>query len=161
MAVAAGVYLSGSNAGLVTYLGVRPEFREEKLGRRIRRKLVERFREDSVRAGHVDLGWVIGEVRIDNPWLQRLVRERSAIPFDLSYYHPGVTPGWSNERWILYRQAHGDDRAELPAQEVLRLVYELWRRAYRVRWPLEHEGFTAMAEELEQRTLVGAHPEVT
>jgi GNAT superfamily N-acetyltransferase len=160
MAAAAGVYLSGANAGLVGYLGVRPEYREHQLGRRIRRALVEKFREDARRQGHRDLAWVVGEVRVDNPWLLRLVRERAAIPFDFTYYHPGVAPGWSEDRWILYRQAMGDHRAELPASEVMRLVYEIWRRAYRARYPLEHEGFAAMVAELEQRTTIGAHPDV-
>jgi hypothetical protein len=160
MAAAAGVYLGGSNAGLVGYLGVRSEYRDRQLGRRIRRALVEKFRDDARQQGHADLGWVVGEVRIDNPWLLRLVRERAAIPFDFAYYHPGVAPGWSEERWILYRQAVGDPRAELPAGEVMRLVYEIWRRAYRARYPLEHEGFAAMIAELEERTTIGAHPEV-
>ena len=157
MAVAAGVYLSAVNAGLVTYLGVRPEYRERKLGRRIRRELVEALRADARHLGHSDLSWVVGEVRMDSPWLRRLVRERAAIPFDFTYYHPGVGPGRSDERWILYRQPLGDERTELPSVEVKRLVYDLWQRAYRVRWPLEHDGFSAMIDELEGKPVIGAH----
>ena len=40
----AGVYLGGVNAGFVTYLAVRPEFRGSELGRRMRVRLVEAFR---------------------------------------------------------------------------------------------------------------------
>jgi hypothetical protein len=158
MAVAAGVYLGPCNAGLVTYLGVSPEFRTRRLGLGIRTALVEAFRADARGLGRGELRWVVGEVRLENPWLRRLVRDRAAVPFDLTYYHPGVGPGWSPEEWILYRQPVADDRRALPAREVARLIYRIWRRAYRVRWPLEHEGFAAMMEELDAREEVGAHP---
>lgn len=160
MAIAAGVYLTDSNAGMVTYLGVRPEYRARQLGRKMRTRLVEAFRADARLAGCPDLNWVVGEVRLDNPWLQRLVRDRAAIPFDFTYYHPGVGPGWSSDRWILYRQPVGDDRQEVPAEEVRRLIYSIWRRTYRIDWPMEHEGFAAMLEELAGREMVGIHPEV-
>lgn len=158
MAVAAGVYLSGPNAGLVTYLGARPEYRGRNLGREIRARLVDVFRADARRRGHRSLAWVVGEVRLDSPWLARLVREGAALPFDLTYYHPGVGPGWSNEEWVIYRQPVGDARTEIPAPEVRGLIYAVWRRAYRVRWPMEHEGFAAMVEELAGRDRVGVHP---
>lgn len=159
MAIAAGVYLGGVNAGMVTYLAVRPEYRSRELGRRMRVRLVEAFRRDARQAEWDDLYWVVGEVRMDNPWLARLVRDRGAIPFDLTYYHPGVGPG-SGEAWVLYRQPIGDSRPELPAVEVRRLIYAIWRRAYRVRWPLDHDGFAAMMDELEERATVGIHPAV-
>lgn len=159
MAVVAGVYLGGVNAGMVTYLAVRPEYRSKELGRRMRMTLVEAFRAAARRWEWNDLHWVVGEVRLDNPWLARLVRDRGAIPIDLAYYHPGVGPD-SDERWVLYRQPVGDARPEIPAQEVGQLVYAIWRRAYRVRWPLEHEGFAAMLEELQGKEMVGSHPDV-
>lgn len=158
MAVAAGVYLGGVNAGFVTYLAVRPEYRAQQLGRRMRVRLIEGFREDARLLEWDDLAWVVGEVREDNPWLRRLVRERSAVPFDLTYYHPGMDPGTPSERWVLYRQPVGDHREELAAEEVRQLLYAIWRRAYRVRWPLEREGFLAMLGELEGRATVGRHP---
>lgn len=157
LAVAAGVYLGGVNAGFVTYLAVRPEQRGHQLGRGMRMRLVELFHEDARRAGWEELHWVVGEVRLDSPWLARLVRDRQVIPFDLDYLHPGVTAGEDSERWVLYRQPVGDPRQELPAGEVRQLLYAIWRRAYRVRWPLEYEAFRAMLQELEERSLVGAH----
>lgn len=160
MAVSAGVYLGGINAGFVTYLAVRPGNRGQQLGRRMRVRLIEAFRADARAAGREELAWVVGEVRLENPWLRRLVRERSVIPFDLTYLHPGVKPGELEEIWVLYRQPIGDARGELPVDEVRKLLYAIWRRAYRVRWPLERPGFRAMLAELDGRLTVGAHPEV-
>lgn len=160
-AISTGVYLGGVNAGFVTYLAVDPRYRARHLGRRMRMQLVEAFRADARRDGWDELGWVLGEVRLDNPWLARLVRDRGAIPFDLQYYHPGVLPGQLDERWVLYRQPVGDLRREIPATEVRQALYAVWRRAYRVRWPLEREGFRAMLDELEGRETVGVHREFT
>ncbi len=157
-AVSAGVYLGGVNAGFVTYLAVRPGNRGRHLGRRMRVRLVEAFRADARSAGRDDLAWVVGEVRLENPWLRRLVRDRAAIPFDLTYLHPGVEPGEKGEDWVLYRQPVGDPRVEIPAREVRQLLYAIWRRAYRVRWPLDVPGFRAMLDEIESRTTIGAHP---
>lgn len=157
-AIATGVYLGGVNAGFVTYLAVNPEHRARQLGRRMRMQLVESFRADAIDNGWEDLRWVLGEVRRENPWLRRLIRDRSAIPFDLEYYHPGVEPGEADEHWILYRQPAGDFRQEIPAEEVRQVLYAIWRRAYRIRWPLEQAGFRAMLEELEGRETVGVHP---
>lgn len=159
-AVAVGAYLEGVNAGFVSYLAVDPEFRTRRLGRTLRFGLVEAFREDAWKAGFSDLAWVLGEVRRTSPWLHRLVRDRGAVPFDLEYYHPGVAPGYSKERWVLYRQPVDDSRAELPAAEVRRILYAVYRRVYRVRYPLGRPGFAAMFAELESRNRVGVDPEL-
>jgi ribosomal protein S18 acetylase RimI-like enzyme len=155
LGVAAGVYLGGVNAGFVTYLAVRPEARQHQLGRRLRIRLIDAFRADARKLEWEELNWVVGEVRRQNPWLQRLVRERAAIPFDLRYYHPGLDASDPDEEWVLYRQPVGDAREELPAVEVRQLLYAIWRRAYRVRWPLERPGFRSMLQELEGRESVG------
>jgi GNAT superfamily N-acetyltransferase len=160
LGVVAGVYLGGVNAGFITYLAVRPEARSRQLGRRLRVRLVEAFRSDARQLEWDDLAWVVGEVRMESPWLARLVRDRAVIPFDLTYYHPGLEPGDADERWVLYRQPVGDARESLPVSEVRQLVYAIWRRAYRVRWPLQRSGFQAMMAEMEDRVLVGAHPDV-
>jgi ribosomal protein S18 acetylase RimI-like enzyme len=160
LGVSAGVYLGGVNAGFVTYLAVRPEARERQLGRRLRVRLVDAFRADARRMEWEELAWVVGEVRRQSPWLRRLVRERAAIPFDLRYFHPGVDAQRTDEQWIIYRQPVGDHREELPVSEVVQLLYAIWRRAYRVRWPLQQAGFTAMLEQLEGREMVGFLPEL-
>lgn len=159
-ATIAGRYLAGLNAGFITYLAVDPSMRGRWLGREVRSGLVDVFREDARRAGHEDLAWMLGEVQIGSRWLSALVRHGRAIPFDLTYYHPGMLPGASAERYVLYRQPILDERPVLSAGEVRRVLYSVWRRGYRVTYPLSHPAFRAMLEELEGREMVGAHAEV-
>lgn len=158
MGTVTGVYLDGINAGFVTYLGVRSRYQGRQIARRMRTRLVEVFRDDALRAGWPELAWVIGEVRTESPWLRRLVRQRGAIAFDLTYYHPGMIPGASDAEFTLYRQPVGDQRAELPSTEVGRILYAIWRRAYRVRYPLQRDGFRLMLQDLEERETVGLDP---
>lgn len=152
-----GVYLGGVNAGFVMYLAVRREYRGRRIARLLRPALVDAFRADARAGGQQDLNWVLGEVRRSSPWLRRLVRTRGALPFDLDYYHPGMTPG-SSEPYVLYRQPIGDLRRDLPVVEARRILYAIYRRAYRVRYPLQRESFTAMVDQLEDRETVGVHP---
>jgi GNAT superfamily N-acetyltransferase len=152
-----GVYLGGVNAGLVMYLAVREEHRGRRLGRLLRPRLVEAFREDARAAGHDDVAFVMGEVRVNSPWLRRLVRTRGAIPFDFDYFHPGMSPG-VGDRYVLYREPKGDTRTDLSVRFTRRLLYAIYRRAYRVRYPLQREGFMAMLRQLEGRSTVGVHP---
>lgn len=155
LGTALGVYMEGTNAGIVTYLAVRPAFRGRELARTLRTTLVECFRRNAREMGRDDLAWVLGEVRAESPWLQRLVRHRGAIPFDLTYYHPGMVPGDGGPPYVLYRQPVGDFRPVLPAALVRQAVYDIYRRTYRVRYPLSHPGFAAMMAELEGRDEVG------
>lgn len=159
-AVVSGVYLGGVNVGFITYLAVDKPFRGSELGRRLRLSLIHAFQGDAWVLDWPKLAAVVGEVRLDSPWLGRLVRDRAVLPLDLTYYHPGEDPEDPEAEWVLYRQPIADHRTEIPAGEVRQLLYAIWRRAYRVRWPLERDGFRAMLRELEGRTLVGAHPEV-
>jgi GNAT superfamily N-acetyltransferase len=156
--VACGVYLGGVNAGFVMYLAVRREHRGRRIARLLRPGLIDAFRADARAGGHDDLAWVLGEVRMSSPWLRRLVRTRGAIPFDLRYFHPGMSPGTS-EPYALYRQPVADRRRELPVVAVRRILYAIYRRAYRVRYPLQRESFVAMIEQLEGRETVGVHPD--
>lgn len=161
VAVVSGVYLGGVNTGFVTYLAVSEGYRQRRLGRRLRVALIEAFRADARALEWPEVAAVVGEVRLESPWLRRLVRDRAVLPLDLTYYHPGEDPASPDAEWILYRQPIADDRPELPVGEVRQLLYAIWRRAYRVRWPLEREGFRAMLRELEGRTHVGAHPAIS
>ena len=158
MGTIVGVYLRGVNAGFILYLAVRPEYRGKELARTLRRELGKAFRSDARRNGHTELAWIIGEVQSESAWLRRLVREREVIPFDLTYYHPGMSPGGGDKEYILYRDPVGDERPELPAQLVRQIIYDIYRRGYRVAYPLVHPGFAAMIEELDGRETVGPHP---
>lgn len=159
MGTVVGVYLEGVNAGFVTYLAVRSAYRAQGVARRLRTRLVDLCREDARRAEWDDLAWVLGEVRHDNQWLRRLIRERDAIVFDLDYYHPGMVPGAAPARYVLYRQPVGDRRRELPVQEVRRILFAVYRRGYRVRYPLLRDGFRHMLGQLEDRHVVAPHPD--
>lgn len=154
----AGLYLDGVNAGFITYLAVRSQHRGRRLARLLRPRLIEVFRADARREEYDDLGWVLGEVRADSPWLRRLVRTRGAIPFDIRYYHPGMSLD-SDERYILYRQPIGDPRLELPVDLVRRTLFAIYRRGYRVRYPLNRDIFSNMLEQLEGRDYIGVHPD--
>lgn len=159
VATCTGTYLAGVNAGFVGYLAVHPEHRGVAHGRIVRTTLVELFKSDALAAGNHGLAWVIGEVRILNPWLHKLVREGTATPFDLDYYHPGMTLG-TGEKYVLYRQLIGDLRRELAAAETRAILYAIYRRAYRVRYPLQNDKFVAMLDQIEGRNVIGPHPEV-
>jgi hypothetical protein len=52
-----------------------------------------------------------------------------------------------------------DHREILPVHLVRRLLYAIYRRGYRVRYPLLHTGFQVMMEELDTRNEVGMHPD--
>jgi ribosomal protein S18 acetylase RimI-like enzyme len=154
----AGLYLDGVNAGFITYLAVRSQHRGRRLARLLRPRLIEVFRADARREEYDDLAWVLGEVRADSPWLRRLVRTRGAIPFDIRYYHPGMSLD-SDERYILYRQPIGDHRLELPVELVRRTLFAIYRRGYRVRYPLNRDIFSNMLQQLEGRDYIGVHPD--
>lgn len=160
IATAAGVYLAGVNAGFVTYLVVGREHRNRQLGRMLRAELVDRFRANSLAAEYDDLKWVLGEVRIDSPWLITLVKTGTVIPFDLEYFHPGLQPGTSERRYVLYREIIADDRRSIPAGETAQVLFAIYRRAYRVRYPLERENFKSMIDQLQGREEVGPNREV-
>jgi GNAT superfamily N-acetyltransferase len=155
-AVAAGVYLEGVNAGFITYLAVQPEMRNRQLGSALRAELLACFRDDA-RAAGAELAWTVGEVRRESAWLRSLVQGGRAIPFDLGYFHPWMALR-AEGRYVLYREPAADTRAEIPSHEVARLLFAIWRRAYRIRYPLQSETFCYMLRGLEGREMIGADP---
>lgn len=156
VAAAAGVYLEGANAGFVTYLAVRADQRRRRLGRRLRDYLIEAFRAEALRARGAPPAFTVGEVRHASPWLRTLVGEGRVVPFDFGYFHPWM-PLRAEGRYVLYREPDADARRELPADEVLRLVFAIWRRAYRIRYPTQSDTFCHMLRQLEARETVGFH----
>lgn len=159
-AAAAGIYLEAVNAGFITYLAVRSDVRGMFLGRRLRAYLVEALRVEAQRKIGVDPAWTVGEVKRESPWLRTLVSAGEAIPFAFPYFHPWM-PRRSEGRYVLYREPVADARPTLPADEVVRLVYAIWRRAYRIRFPLQSETFCYMLDALESAGTIGTHPDFT
>ena len=157
-AAAAGIYLKGVNAGFITYLAVRKDVRGQLLGRGLRAHLVEAIRQESQRKTGGDPAWTVGEVKRQSPWLQTLVSAGQAIPFDFPYFHPWMSRR-SEGRYVLYREPLADRRAEIPGDEVVRLVYAIWRRAYRIRFPLQSETFCYMIDRLQTAGTNGSHPD--
>ncbi len=147
LAAVTGIYLEGVNAGFINYLVVAPGHRRRGLAPLLRDTLVNALREDARRAGRDELGWVLGEVRPESPWLERLLRE-GAIPFDLTYYHPAPPGAARDEQLVLYRQPVGDERLDLPPELVRRILYAVWRRVYRISYPLERPAFRSMLAQL-------------
>lgn len=159
-AAASGVYLEGVNVGFITYLAVREDVRGGRLGRELRAHLVEAFREEARRRTGGELAWTVGEVRRENRWLHTLVQEGRAVPFDLGYFHPWM-PRRAEGAYLLYREGAAKARPELPVDEVVHLLYAIWRRAYRIRYPLQHDTFCYMLRQVEGRAAVGIHPDFT
>jgi ribosomal protein S18 acetylase RimI-like enzyme len=156
-AAACGVYLEAVNAGFITYLAVREDLRNRRLGRELRAHLVEALRAEARDKRGEDLAWVAGEVRRESPWLRTLVRGGRAIAFDVPYFHPWL-PLRAEGRYVLYREPVADRRAELPSGEVAALLWAIWQRAYGIRFPLQRDTFTYMLQKLEGRATVGADP---
>lgn len=159
-AAAAGIYLEAANAGFITYLAVREDVRGMQLGRGLRAHLVDSICAEARRTRGADPAWTVGEVRRESPWLRTLVSAGRAIPFAFPYFHPWM-PRRSEGRYVLYREPLADTRAELPADEVVRLVYAIWRRAYRIRFPLQNDIFCYMLRSLEAHHTIGVDPDFT
>ena len=104
------------------------------------------------------LAWMVGEVRRESRWLRTLVQNGRAIPFGLGYFHPWMSRR-SEGRYILYRETVADTRPELSRQEVANLLYAIWRRTYRIPYPLQSDTFCYMMDQLEGRESIGVHSE--
>jgi ribosomal protein S18 acetylase RimI-like enzyme len=142
-----GAYLEGVNCGFITYLAVAEQARGRGTAQKLRTALVEAFRANARNAGYDDLDYVLGEVLSDSAWLQRLL-DAGAEAFRIRYYHPGMAPGSAQPEYTLYREPIGGRRGPIEPALARRMIYSIYRRAYRVRYPLERPGFRAMIEEL-------------
>jgi hypothetical protein len=152
---ASGSYLGNRNVGVVGYIAVVASERGRGAGGRLRNALRRAFEGDAWRIRHRRLSAIVGEVRADNPWLRRLVREQGAIALDIPYYQPSVRWLRSHVKLVLYYQPLTAPRHSLPAADVRQLVYTLWRRVYRVPRPLSSKPFRQMLAALKGRERVG------
>jgi hypothetical protein len=156
-AAAAGIYLRGIRSLFVTYLAVRPDQRRLRRGRQLRAELIRSMREEAVALDGREPRCVFGEVERTSPWLRALVRRGKVLPLDVPYFHPWQ-PRSTEGHYVLYREPLEDARAEFSAVEVARIVYAIWRRAYRIRFPLQSDLFRYMMEQIDRRGTVGADP---
>lgn len=152
---ASGSYVGNVNIGMVGYVVVVPSQRGHGVGQRLRHALREALEQDAQRVRGRRLTALVGEVRPDNPWLRHIVRQEGAIALDFPYHQPSVS--WLRRAvpLVLYYQPLVDARRSLPASEVRRLVYTLWRRVYRVAKPLSSKVFRHMTRALHGRRRIG------
>jgi GNAT superfamily N-acetyltransferase len=158
VAAATGSYLGNVNVGVIGYIAVRPAARASGLGPRMRRTLLRKFAADARRAGHASLTAIVGEVRADNPWLRHLARRESIIALDFPYVQPSLGGTRRPVPLVMYYQSLDRPRTSLGAAELRRLLFTIWRRAYRVSRPLAHPEFRRMLRALEGRRRIGSRP---
>ncbi|HJQ64919.1 MAG TPA: GNAT family N-acetyltransferase [Gemmatimonadales bacterium] len=151
---ATGTYLGNVNVGLIGYIALQASIRSLGVGPHLRWALRLAFERDARRLRDRPLGAVVGEVAPDNPWLRRLVGH-GAIPLDVPYVQPSLRPRAHPVPFVLYYQSIGAPRSSIPADEVRRLLYAIWRRAYRIDRPLRHPAFRKMLRSLAGRARVG------
>lgn len=151
---ASGAYLGNVNVGLVGYVAVTAGARAHGIGPRLRWALRLAFQRDALRLTGKPLEAMVGEVHADNPWLRRLVRG-GAIALDFPYLQPAMRRRAEEVPLVLYYQPLRMARRAIPAAQVRRLLYTIWRRAYRVGKPLAHPAFRRMLRALEGRERIG------
>jgi len=151
---ASGAYLGNVNVGLIGYVAVSPGARAHGIGPRLRWALRLAFQRDAPRLTGRPLEALVGEVHVENPWLKRLVRN-GAIALDFPYYQPALRRGVEEVALVLYYQPLRRPKRAIPAAQVRRLLYTIWRRAYRVSKPLGHPAFRRMLRALEGRERIG------
>lgn len=155
---ASGSYLGDVNVGVVGYVAVDAARRARGLGPRLRRALVRAFERDARDVIGTALAAVIGEVHVDNPWLRTLVARHHAIALDFPYFQPALHRTEPAVPLVMYYEPMGPRRRSLPAGELRRLLYTMWRRAYRVPNPLANANFRRMLRSLKGRRLIGSRP---
>lgn len=150
-----GNYLAVVNMGFVGYLAVAPALKGRRVGSRLRRRLVEDMRRDARACGRDDLAAVLGEVEAENPWLHHLVRTRGAFAFDIDYRQPALRERSGEVPLVLYAQPIARPIRRVSADETRALLYAIYRRLYRVRFPLRNPTFKRILKGLEGRRSVG------
>jgi hypothetical protein len=155
LGVASGTYLGNVNVGIIGYIAVAEHARSAGLGGRLRRALRLKFEGDARDLRARSLEALMGEVQLDSPWLRRLARGGDAIPLDFPYYQPPLRRRGAEVPLVLYYQPLRGPRASLPTDHVRRLLYTVWRRAYRVPKPLSHPTFQRMMRALAGRRRIG------
>ncbi len=152
---ASGSYLGNVNVGVIGYVAVDAAARAAGFGPRLRRALVRAFTRDARDVNGTTLRAVVGEVHADNPWLRVLVSRHHALALDFPYYQPALHRTEKGVPLVMYYEPIGARRRWLSAGEVRRLLYTMWRRAYRVPSPLKDANFRRMLRALDGRRRIG------
>ncbi|MGH7670339.1 MAG: hypothetical protein ACRENQ_12690, partial [Gemmatimonadaceae bacterium] len=151
---ASGSALGNVTVGVFGYVAVDAAARAAGLGPRLRRALVRAFTRDARDVNGTPLQAVVGEVHADNPWLRVLVSRHHALALDFPYYQPALHRTEEGVPLVMYYEPIGGRRRWLAASEVRRLLYTMWRRAYRVANPLRDANFRRMLRALDGRRRV-------
>ncbi len=153
--LATGNYLGNVNHGLVGYLVVTPQARGLMIGPRLRDRLRALFARDAMQIRGEPLEAIVGEVRLDNPWLRSLTRHHMALPLAFSYLQPRLRRGGRVIPLVLYYETFDRPRSRLSSRFLKKLLYTVWRRIYRISRPLQHAAFRRMLRELDRKTYIG------
>lgn len=153
--LASGTYLGNVNTGVVGYLAVSESARGFGVGPRLRRRLRGLFHRDARRIARAPLEGIIGEVRADNPWLERLIRRDSALALNFPYFQPSLHATEAPVPLVLYYESLDRVRRRLPAAKIRQLLFTTWRRVYRIARPMARREFQQMLRSLQGRTFVG------
>jgi hypothetical protein len=154
-----GTYLGNVNVGVIGYLAIMAGARGVGLGTLLRSRLRRAFERDARQLVGRPLGGIVGEVSAGNPWLATLARRPDVLVLDLAYYQPRLRALDRPSPFLLYYESIGRPRRHLPAAELRRILYGIWRRAYRITRPLERAAFRRMLRALDRRRRIGPHPD--
>ncbi len=152
---ASGTFLGNVNLGVIGYLAIARNARAGGLGSRLRTTLRRRFMRDAQRINARELDGVIGEVSGGNPWLRALSRRPGVVLLDLPYYQPKLREDDEPSPFVLYYEAVGRPVKRFKVAELRRILYAMWRRAYRIARPLDRPAFRRMLAYLSLRRSVG------
>ncbi len=155
---ASGSYIGNLNVGLVGYVAVVPELRGTGVGGRLREALRAAIEYDARRIRGRPLAAMIGEVHVENPWLAHLAREQGVLALDFPYLQPSLHNTARPVELVLYVQPLRGRRGSVPADEVRRLVYTLWRRVYRIDRPMTRPAFRRMLRVLPLGARIRSRP---
>jgi hypothetical protein len=152
---ASGTFIGNVNLGVIGYLAISPLARASGLGSRLRATLKRRFMRDARRHNNRELDGLVGEVSHGNPWLRVLNRKPGVLLLDLAYYQPKLREDDEPSPFVLYYEAVGRPVKSFKVAELRRILYAMWRRAYRIGRPLDRPAFRRMLTSLSRRRTIG------
>jgi GNAT superfamily N-acetyltransferase len=147
-------YLALMNMGFIDYLAVDSGAKGQGVGSLLRGRLVEGLRADAKIACGQDLAAVLGETREESPWLRRLMR-KGAFALDIDYLQPPLEDHKSPVPLVLYVEPIARPFESISSDELRQVLYTLYRRLYRIPYPLQDPNFRYMLKQLKGRQKVG------